>query len=666
MRMICLRYGWARRGINLHAVVGLVLMLALGLPGVTRADESSDFLAAREAYRSGDIAQLSVYAERLKTSVLLPYVQYWALSKRLKDASADEIRDFIGRNTDSALSDRLRGDWLRLLGQNQDWVTYRNEFPLLVKTDSSLQCYAVRARLAAGEMLALKDGVALWLAGKDLPTACAPLFSQLIADNLISDDDIWQRIRLALGAGNPTLAKALITYLPAAQRPATRLLDRATGAPESLLNSRVLVLDQRKDRELALYAISRMARKDAQNAADLWQGISARFTLPEQHYLWGQIGLFGARQHLPTALTWFERATPVGMNDELLGWKVRTALRLGNWSAVLSGIDAMSPAVRNEPAWRYWLARAYKQQGKLVQANTLLAPLSLEHDFYGQLAEEELGPALGAPAVNFKVSSDEVASMARVVDIQRALMLYKLDLRFDANTEWNWATRNYDDRRLLAAAELARQNNWIDRAINTANRTRQLHDFDLRFLAPYRDTAKIYAKQYGLDEAWVYGLMRQESRFVSQAKSGVGASGLMQIMPATARWIATKLGLKHFQAGTIHDLDTNMQFGMYYLKTIQQGLDDSAVLATAAYNAGPGRARRWRGDSTMEGAIYAESIPFSETRDYVKKVMYNAVYYARSFGQSNTSLKARLGMIAGEASPVRCGGKDENAPACDQ
>jgi soluble lytic murein transglycosylase len=666
MRMICLRYGWARRGINLRAVVGLVLMLALGLPGVTRADESSDFLAAREAYRSGDIAQLSVYAERLKTSVLLPYVQYWALSKRLKDASADEIRDFIGRNTDSALSDRLRGDWLRLLGQNQDWVTYRNEFPLLVKTDSSLQCYAVRARLASGEMLALKDGVALWLAGKDLPTACAPLFSQLIADNLISDDDIWQRIRLALGAGNPTLAKALITYLPAAQRPATRLLDRATGAPESLLNSRVLVLDQRKDRELALYAISRMARKDAQNAADLWQGISARFTLPEQHYLWGQIGLFGARQHLPTALTWFERATPVGMNDELLGWKVRTALRLGNWSAVLSGIDAMSPAVRNEPAWRYWLARAYKQQGKLVQANTLLAPLSLEHDFYGQLAEEELGPALGAPAVNFKVSSDEVASMARVVDIQRALMLYKLDLRFDANTEWNWATRNYDDRRLLAAAELARQNNWIDRAINTANRTRQLHDFDLRFLAPYRDTAKIYAKQYGLDEAWVYGLMRQESRFVSQAKSGVGASGLMQIMPATARWIATKLGLKHFQAGTIHDLDTNMQFGMYYLKTIQQGLDDSAVLATAAYNAGPGRARRWRGDSTMEGAIYAESIPFSETRDYVKKVMYNAVYYARSFGQSNTSLKARLGMIAGEASPVRCGGKDENAPACDQ
>jgi soluble lytic murein transglycosylase len=642
------------------------MLLALAVPGAASADESSDFLDAREAFRSGNSAQLATYAERLKTSVLLPYVQYWALSARLKDASTDEIRDFIGRNTDSALSDRLRGDWLRLLGQNQDWQTYSNEYPLLVKTDSSLQCYAVRARLASGETLALKDGVALWLAGKDLPTACAPLFSQLIADKLISDDDIWRRIRLALEAGNPTLAKALITYLPAAQRPDTRLLDRATSAPESVLGKRVLAFDQRADRELALYAISRMARKDAQNAADVWQGISTRFTQPEQHYMWGQIGLFGARQHLPVALKWFERAAPDGMNDDLLGWKVRTALRMGNWSAVQSGIDAMSPAARNEPAWRYWLARAYKQDGKRVQANALLAPLSLEHDFYGLLAEEELGPALGTPAVNFKVASDEVASMGRVADIQRALRLYKLDLRFDANTEWNWATRNYDDRRLLAAAELARQNSWIDRAINTATRTRQLHDFDLRFLAPYRDTAKIYAKQYGLDEAWVYGLMRQESRFVSQAKSGVGASGLMQIMPATARWIAAKLGLKHFQSGTIHDLDTNMQFGMYYLKTIQQGLDDSAVLATAAYNAGPGRARRWRGDSAMEGAIYAESIPFSETRDYVKKVMYNAVYYARSFGQSNTSLKARLGSIAGDTSTIRCGGDDENAPACDQ
>lgn len=168
-----------------------------------------------------------------------------------------------------------------------------------------------------------------------------------------------------------------------------------------------------------------------------------------------------------------------------------------------------------------------------------------------------------------------------------------------------------------------------------------------------------------MDEAWVYGLMRQESRFVSLAKSGVGAAGLMQIMPATARWIANKLGIRHFKADSIHELDTNMQFGMYYLKTIQQNLDGSIVLATAGYNAGPGRARRWRGDQALEGAIYAESIPFSETRDYVKKVMANAIYYARSFGKPGQALRERLGSIAGVAPPPLCGGTDENAPSCD-
>ncbi|MEQ1667750.1 MAG: transglycosylase SLT domain-containing protein, partial [Sulfuriferula sp.] len=290
--------------------------------------------------------------------------------------------------------------------------------------------------------------------------------------------------------------------------------------------------------------------------------------------------------------------------------------------------------------------------------------LSREYHFYGLLAEEELGATLTNLSININVSNDEIAAIQRIPAIQRALALYQMDLRTEANSEWAWATRDYDDRRLLAAAELARQNNWLDRAINTADRTQQLHNFDLRFLSPYRDTARQYAKENNLDEAWVYGLMRQESRFVSHAKSGVGASGIMQIMPATAQWIANKLGIKRFQTAQLHDLDTNMQFGMYYLKNIQLSLDNSDVLATAAYNAGPGRARRWRGEHPVEGAIYAENIPYSETRDYVKKVLANAVFYARRFNQPATSIKTRLGTISSNTNHTACGGSDDNAPVC--
>jgi soluble lytic murein transglycosylase len=229
--------------------------------------------------------------------------------------------------------------------------------------------------------------------------------------------------------------------------------------------------------------------------------------------------------------------------------------------------------------------------------------------------------------------------------VQRTLALYRMDLRTDAARDWVWAARKLDDQQLLVAAEIARRNGMYDHAINTADRTVQIHDFSLRYLAPYREALQGYIRKNELEEAWVYGLIRQESRFVYQAKSPVGATGLMQIMPATARWIARQLGMKSYRKALVNQLDTHFKLGTYYMKTVLSSLDNSPVLASAAYNAGPSRARKWRGESALEGAIYAENIPFDETRNYVKKVMSNTMYYSQLFGQPPRSLKQRLGVI---------------------
>jgi len=223
--------------------------------------------------------------------------------------------------------------------------------------------------------------------------------------------------------------------------------------------------------------------------------------------------------------------------------------------------------------------------------------------------------------------------------------LFRLDLRLEGVREWVWAIRGFDDRQLLAAAELARRDGIYDRAINTADKTVMLHDFKLRYLAPYRDVLQVHASEMGLDEAWVYGLIRQESRFIAGVRSGAGAGGLMQLMPGTAKWVAHKLGLKNWRWSQVTEVDTNINLGTYYLRHVLDTLDNQPVLASAAYNAGPGRARRWRPDNAIEGAVYAETIPFNETRDYVKKVMANATYYAQVFGQQVQTLKARLGII---------------------
>jgi soluble lytic murein transglycosylase len=220
-------------------------------------------------------------------------------------------------------------------------------------------------------------------------------------------------------------------------------------------------------------------------------------------------------------------------------------------------------------------------------------------------------------------------------------------MRFEGNREWNWQMRGMNDRQLLAAAEFARREQVWDRTINAADRTREEHDFSLRFVSPFKDLVTRQSTALSLDPSWVFGLVRQESRFILNARSHVGASGLMQLMPATARQVARQIGLRQYDPGQIDDIETNVLLGTTYMRTRLDDLDGSYVLASAAYNAGIGRARQWRASLSrpVEGAIFAETIPFSETRDYVKKVLSNAVYYAALFDHQAPSLKKRLGII---------------------
>jgi len=356
-----------------------------------------------------------------------------------------------------------------------------------------------------------------------------------------------------------------------------------------------------------------------------------------------------ARRLNPRALSWFTEAAassePAALTDAQLGWKTRAALRAGDWELVLGTIEAMSLAEQQAGVWRYWKARALKAAGKPTEANAILAPLSTEHNFYGQLAEEELGVTIGAPTESHKATAQEIAMIERLQGVRRALVLYRLNLRTEATREWAWVIRDLDDRRLLAAAEVARRNGIYDRAIHTADKTVQYHDFSLRFLAPHRDALRELLSQQELDEAWVYGLIRQESRFVSDAKSSAGATGLMQLMPGTAKWVAKRLGMRK-PPKTLAEVNTNLTLGTYYLKHVLTISDNQPLLASAAYNAGPSRAWQWRDEKPLEGAIYAETIPFSETRDYVKKVLSNSMYYASTFGHSVTTLKQRLGVVA--------------------
>jgi len=607
---------------------------------------------AQQAYAARRLADLERAARAVPADhVLAPYVEYWRLmlSGRTEDG---RIADFLARYPGSRLAESLRADWLKSLGAREAWPAFLAEYPRLVKPDTALQCYAYRAEWALGNRSHEREAISLWFTGRDMPSVCTPLFTQLMDAGLIGQEDVWRRFRLALEAGNLNVARVVSSALTEAQRPDAALLDQASRDPARMLNAGTLDLTRRGDREIVLYALDQLARRDSGQAEQALRKWAPQLNPLELRTAWGRLATWAARRHEPAALDWFQQAGEVALSDFQREWWVRAALRAGDWKTVQRVIDGMGDAARGQPVWRYWRARALQALGQRVAANTLFLALSREHDYYSQLAGEELGPVVQAPAINIKVGGDDVEAVARQPGIARAVALYELGLRGDATQEWNWTVRDFSDAQLLAAAELARRMEWYDSAINTAERTRELHDFELRFLAPYRGQAHQAARENDIDEAWVYGLMRQESRFVNVARSSVGAAGLMQIMPATARWIAQRLGIRRFHVDEMRDPARNIEFGAYYLKHVQSTLDGSPVLATAAYNAGPSRAQRWRDSRPMEAAVYIESIPFAETRDYVKKVMNNAMHYAKRFGQPSVLLKDRLGMIPPRKTPA--------------
>jgi soluble lytic murein transglycosylase len=316
----------------------------------------------------------------------------------------------------------------------------------------------------------------------------------------------------------------------------------------------------------------------------------------------------------------------------------------------------MGESQRNDPTWVYWRARSLLQvatEGARAQALALLESIASPRGFYEQLALEELGQRITVATKPAPLTAEEKEAARLNPGLNRALYAINIGLRGEGVREWNYSTNLHvrggmDDRSLLAAADMACHYEVWDRCINTSERTKAVVDAEQRFPMPFKAAVVVRASQIGLDPAYVYGLIRQESRFIMDAKSGVGAAGLMQVMPATARWTAKKMGLTNFQPHQITDRDTNIAIGTGYLKLVLDSFDGSMPLAAAAYNAGPGRPRTWRGQTggpVMEAAIWAENVPFNETRDYVKKVLSNTTNYAALITGQPQSLKSRLGSV---------------------
>ncbi len=619
-----------------------VFACAVAVPSAPTLADRGDaaFLSAREAFRNGERVRLGRQMEALQGHPLQPWAEYWALRLRLDDGDANGVPDYLGRHPDAYLAEKLRGDWLRVLGKNSDWESFQRERPALALPDAEVNCYAAQAARTP-------DAVrTLWNSSQDLPQACEVLVDQLVAAGDLTVEEVWQRVRRLFEAKRVGAARSAAAYLPASEGFDGRGLESIAQSPARHLDRLPAAFAARRGgREVALFAVQRLARNDPQDAAKRFGRVESHFNAEERAYAWGQLAWQAALRHQPEALAWYDKAAGTILSEEQMAWQIRAALRVHDWGVVRRAIATMPPTASAQPDWTYWQARALAAQGRPDEARAHYLKIAGQPNFYGNLADEELGRVVEVPPRAVAPSIEELALAAANPGLQRALALFRVDMRVEGVREWVWSLRGMDDRTLLAAAEFAKRHEVWDRAINTADRTQTQHNFSLRYIAPFSDRVLPKADELALNNGWVYGLMRQESRFIMNAKSSVGAKGLMQLMPATAKWVAKKINLSNFHPARVTEMDTNVTLGTHYMKMVLESLDNHPVLASAAYNAGPGRARKWRAERPLEGAIYAETIPFSETRDYVKKVMSNAVYYNTLFEGKPQSLKSTLGVV---------------------
>jgi soluble lytic murein transglycosylase len=646
----------------------LTLGLALGLSCVAAAQEvprADLVIEAKDALRLKDrkrLAALTVEAQQ-QQHPLAPWIDYWELGLRLAEVGQPELDAFYGRWPGSYVEDRLRNDWLLELGRRRDWKNFAVDYPRFqMRDDREVLCYALLTdHLAAKKVLEQARGA--WLAQRDGDDGCQLLASTLFDAKLLGTADVWLKLRLSVEAQRPRAIKQAAALLG---RPVELALADILDKPDRYL-TRKAHTGNRTQAELTTLALMRVAASDPQQAAELLRSRWER-QLPNDlaAWSWGQVGRLAAFRLQAEASDYFERALKLhGKNprhpewsDDTLAWGVRAALRSERWSQALATLKLLGPVEQRDPAWQYWQARALLvtaadgAPGEAIraEARALLQPLATPLSFYGRLAADELGQGQVLPPAPAALTPQEREQARAHPGLRRALLLIALELRNEGVREWNFSLRGMGDRELLAAAQQACEREIWDRCINTSERTRTEVDLMQRFPTPYRKELLAKAREVGIDPAYVYGLIRQESRFVLDARSHVGASGLMQVMPATAKWTAKKVGID-YRPELMTERDFNLKIGASYLKLVLDDFGGSMAMAAAAYNAGPSRPRRWREGPLLDAAIWAENIPFNETRDYVKKVLVNATIYAQLLGSEGEgrpgSLRARLGRQIG-------------------
>ncbi len=634
-----------------HRLLIVVISLLLGISGAHAAASAAEqqrqrFLDARSALEKGDSARFDKLAGQLRDYSLHPYLVYWQMARQ-ESLDSERVRSFLSRYGDAPFTQPLREQWLRQLADQGRWDEYLTDYRPSNK--SELRCHYHYAQLKGGnEVSAWAGAHKLWLSGSRQDSACNRLFDAWKRAGGLTDQLRRERLDLALHAGNMDLAKQLAAAQPEAEQRRVALWQQVRNKPDTLASDKSLRKDSDDYRELAVFGVRHLARSDANAAAALWQQLAPRYSFSDaqQHSVLNTLVLWLALRADVSALDWFAQLPVAAREADSRQWAVRVALRHQRWQQALEILRTMPPSERREEEWQYWTARSLEESGDKELARSLYYGIANNSSYYGFLAADHLDVGYNLSHQPVAVDDTTLSELGQIPAVSRAHELLQVDLNKEARREWDYAISRMDSAQHLAAGKLASQWNWHDRAALTLAKADYFDDLEIRFPLAYTEAVFKEAKANTLDPAWVLAVARQESVMNPEARSPVGALGLMQLMPATGRTIGRKLKSAISDLQQLLIPETNIRFGSYYLRELSDQFGDHKALATAAYNAGPHRVAKWAPpQTTMDADIWVDNIPFNETRTYVRRVLAYSVFYDQRLEKEITRLSDRMPVV---------------------
>jgi soluble lytic murein transglycosylase len=623
-------------------LITLALLFAAAQASATTIESQREiFRAALPQAEAGNWDRVKPRLGELEDYPLLPDLRAAWLRSQLGRVDDAKVREFLADHPEFGFSAGLRRQWAASLAQRGAWAAYLDLFEagLASSADAVLECHAFTARIRLDRTAGLEEAaLRRWMVPASQVKECDPAFAWLEQRGALTAERRRQRMELALGAGQFGIARWLARPLGTAAVTEVNRWENVHGNPVAQLATPTGWNDTARERALVLYGFNRLASVDPDAAARSWPAFRERFKFEsaERARIDRRIALLHAWRHMPGAKALLEALPPESHDDETRAWAVRLAIRAQDWAAIEAGIARLGAAVAQEPVWRYWQARTLEATGRTEAARAIYAELAAERGYYSFMSADRLEADYNWQHARLQADTDLLAALEQRPDILRARELFKTGLEATGRNEWQQALARLSPAERVQASILARNWGWYSRAITAASGAGIDDDLELRFPLPWRDIFEAQSLRAGITTAWAYGVARSESLFMPDVSSGAGAVGLMQLMPGTGRQTAPRAGVTYRGQQTLLDPAANVALGTTYLAEMLARFGNHRILATAAYNAGPGRVARWLPEyEDLPADAWVDSVPFNETRGYVQRVLASeAVFNWRISGET--------------------------------